>query len=284
MTSSCSLIFKDFEECSPTGIHDGFRQVMIFQHVRDLKVFDHDTVIPFGIGLSNFEMVITPLTSDFQVRLGDVLSSLTLALTPLLTTRKRALFTSQGLLRSAIETGISNGVTLTISQEGLETYVNADIRMRARTRSMFCLGLSFTDNESVPMSICTHHQVSCFRGSLKRTMHLDLERFPKLSRHDQVFLILMHMAVFAILPELQRVPAVRCFETRKAHIRKVMLFGGKKAFEGLRDPISQHLDRCSWHMLALPFEGRLQVILAWERAMLCIVSLDGLKHAIIDLS
>ncbi len=98
MTSSCSLLFKDFEECSPTGIHDGFRQVMIFQHVRDLKVFDHDTVIPFSIGLSTFEMVITPLTIDFQVRLGDVLSSLTLALTPFLTTRKRALFTSQGLL------------------------------------------------------------------------------------------------------------------------------------------------------------------------------------------
>ena len=38
MTSSLSLIFKNVEKRTPTGIHDGFRQVMIFQHVYDLKI------------------------------------------------------------------------------------------------------------------------------------------------------------------------------------------------------------------------------------------------------
>ena len=32
------IVFKDLEECFPTGIHDGFRQVMIFQYVYDLKI------------------------------------------------------------------------------------------------------------------------------------------------------------------------------------------------------------------------------------------------------
>ena len=49
MSSVLSFGFKDIEECTPTGVHDGFRQVMVLDHVDDLKVFYGNMVILFGI-------------------------------------------------------------------------------------------------------------------------------------------------------------------------------------------------------------------------------------------
>ena len=99
------------------------------------------------------------------------------------------------------------------------------------------------------MSIRTQDQVHRFRRTLNGPMQLDLEAMPDLLGHDEVFLILMQIRIFAVLPQLDGMPAVRLLETGEAYIRDAQLLGGKKAFEGLRETISQHLDGGGRHML-----------------------------------
>src|SRR5437773_12549952 len=72
MTSSCSLLFKNVEECAPRGVENALRQVVIFHHVGDLKGFHSNVVILFSIPFRSLEMVISALAIDQEVRLGDV--------------------------------------------------------------------------------------------------------------------------------------------------------------------------------------------------------------------
>jgi hypothetical protein len=52
MTSSCGLILKDVEECTPPGVENALGQMMIFHHVGDLKVFHGYVVILFSIAFT----------------------------------------------------------------------------------------------------------------------------------------------------------------------------------------------------------------------------------------
>ena len=85
-------------------------------------------------------------------------------------------------------------------------------------------------------------------------------------RFEEVFLILMQIRIFAVLPQLDGMPAVGLLETREAYTRDAMLLGGKKAFERRTQTISQHLNGGGRNMCALSLESRFQVILAWEGA------------------
>ena len=202
--------------------------------------------------------------------------------TPLLASTHLALFASQGLLRRAIEARVLYGVALTIRQEGLEANVNADVRMLTRRGKVFRLGFSFADDEGIPMPIRTQDQMDRFRRTFNGPMQLDFEEMPDLLGHDEVFLLLMQIRIFAVLAQLDGMPAVRLLETGEAYIRDAQLLGGKKAFEGLGESIRKHLDSCGRNMCAVSPESRFQVILAWEGAFFLILSLDGLKHLVRD--
>ncbi len=60
------------------------------------------------------------------------------------------------------------------------------------------------------------------------------------------------IAIFAVLPELDGMPAVRFLEAREPDIISLMFFGGEKPFEGLREPISKHLHCGCWYMSPCP--------------------------------
>src|SRR5207249_4716089 len=124
----------------------------------------------------------------------------TLAVTPFLATTHLPLLTPQGTLRGAIETWIRNGVALTIGQEGLETDINANVRMFARGWGMFGMRFRFTDDQSIPMPISTQDKMYRFRSSLYRAMQFDLERMSEFLGYYEVFLVLMQRHIFAILP------------------------------------------------------------------------------------
>ena len=81
MTSSCSLLFKDVEECAPTGVHDALRQGMVLYHVEHVKLLNGDYLVLFGVRFGRFEMEITALTRDLEVRLRRATSSLAAAMT-----------------------------------------------------------------------------------------------------------------------------------------------------------------------------------------------------------
>ena len=282
MTSSCSLIFEDVEKCAPTGVHDGFGKVMVLDHVAYRQVFHHDTMIAFRIGLGGLEMMITSLPIDLQMRLGGITGSLAPAMTAFLAAAQLTLLPSQRFLRSAIEARILYSVTITIAEKGFEPNVNPNIRMLTRRGKMLRSGFGFTHDQGIPMSISPQDKMDCLGRALNGAMQLDLEEVSQLLGDNEVFLVLMEIAIFPILAQLNRVPAVRFLEAGEAYPRDGILFSGKKALERLRETISQHLNGCGRNMGALSLESRFQVILAWEGAFSLIVSLDGLKHLVID--
>jgi len=285
MPSTCSLGREDSEKRAPTGVHDGFREMVIFHHLADLKVFYHNMLIAFGIRFGCFEMMITPLTMNFEMRLGDILGSLTASMTALLASAHRALFASEGSLRRTIESRVLNRVSLAIGQERFQPNVNADIRMSTRMRSMLGVWVSLTDDQCIPMLISPINKVDGLGCALKLAMHLDLENVSQLLGDNEMRLVLMHRDIFAILPKTDRVPPVWCFETRKADTRKRVLFGGKKALEGLRETISEHLYRCGGNVLmSRALKSMFQSILTGERALLLILLFDSLQHSMIDMA
>ena len=77
MPGSFSLVTEDVEKCAPTGVHDALREMVIFHHVRDLKVFNGNQLIAFGVRFRGLEMVIAALPLDLQVRLRHVLRGFT---------------------------------------------------------------------------------------------------------------------------------------------------------------------------------------------------------------
>ena len=132
------------------------------------------------------------------------------------------------------------------------------------------------------MSISPQDKMDCLGRALNGAMQLDLEEVSQLLGDNEVFLVLMEIAIFPILAQLNRVPAVRFLEAGEAYPRDGILLSCKKALERLIQTISQHLNGCGRNMCALSLESRFQVILAWEGAFSLILSLDGLKHLVID--
>ena len=134
MTSSFSLIFKDGEEGTPTGVHDGFGQMMIFHHIGDLKVFDRNMVIAFSVLLGRLEVEVSALPRYLEMGLRRTLSGFTLAVTALLASAHGTLLASQGRLTLAIVARVINGMPFAISQERFQPDINADIRMSSMQR------------------------------------------------------------------------------------------------------------------------------------------------------
>ena len=264
MPGSCSLVTEDVEECAPTGVHDALREMVIFHHVRDLKVFNGNQLIALGVRFRGLEMVIAALPVDLQVRLRHVLRGFPAAMTALLASAQLALLASQGALRGTIEARVLNGMALAVSEKGRETNVNADVRMLTRRGKMFRLGFRFADDEGIPMSIRTQYQVDRFRRPLNGPMPLDLEAMPDLLGHDEVFLLLVQIDIFPILPQLDGMPLVAFLEAREAHFYS-KLFAGKETFEGLGEAICQTLHRGGRDMFpATALETSGEIILARE--------------------
>ncbi len=282
MTSSCGLLLKDVEEGAPRGVENALGHRTIFHHVGDLKVFHSNVAILFSLALRRLELVISALSVDLQVGLGDVTGSFTATVTADLSPAQLALLAPECLLRRAIETRVFNRVALAIGKKDLQPDVNADVRMLTRTWCVLALRFNLTDEQRVPMSIGPEYEVHRLRSPLYRAMQLDFEEVTKLLGHHKVFLLPIQIAIFAVLSELDGVPPIRLFEAGEADTWDVVLLGGKKACEGLREAICKHLYRCGWYMLTLPFECRLKLILTGECPISLILCLDRLKHPVVN--
>ena len=289
MTGSRSLILKNSEKRAPTGVHDGFRKVMVLYHIADGKVFNGNMMIVVSVLFSRLEMEVTALTSNLEMRLSRVLRSLVASLASLLAAAKLALFASKCLLRGAIVTRVLNGIAFTVSQEDFQANINADVRMVTRRGKMVCLGLGLTHDEGIPVTISTKHEMSGLGGSLYRAMEFDFDGAAQLLGDIQVFSIGMQHDItvvlgITVLPQLDGMPSIGLLEARETYSRDVMLLGRKKSFERLTQTVGKHLNGGGGNMFTLPLKSLFQVIFTWEGAILRILSLDGLQHLIIDVS
>ncbi len=127
MTSSLSLIFKDSEKRTPTGIADGFCEMVVLDHPTDIKVFNHDMVIVIAILLSRLEMEVTALPLDLEMCLGSVASGLAIALAALLAAAHLPLLAPQRLLAFAVGSSVG-------SQPCALRYPSRTISVRHRPR------------------------------------------------------------------------------------------------------------------------------------------------------
>ena len=284
MSSVCSFGSKYVEEGTPTGIENAFREMKVLDHVEDTQILNDNPVIGLGILPSDFEMVIPPLSLDLEMSLGSVASGLAAAVTTLPAPRQLTLLASEGSGARAIEARIRNRISFRISKKDFQPYINADVRMGTFGWLMLIAAGLFARNQGIPMSISTMHEIDRLGLAFYRAMQFDLEEVTYLLGYDEMFLILMQIAIFAILPQLNRVPSVRFLEPGEAHVRNTQLFGSQITFECLSEPISKTLHGGGWHMLPpTAFEGGIQVVLARERAILLILGLESCEHLIIEV-
>ncbi len=273
MTSSCSLIFKDVEECAPTGVHDALSEGMVLYHVENLKLLNSNHLILFGVLSGRLILKITALTSALEMGLSRTASSLAPSMTAFLASAQLALLASQSSLRGAIEARVLNGMTFAVSEKGFETNVNTDSRMLARHWIVLGMWLRLTDNESIPVPISAMHKMYGLGYALDGTMQLDLEGFPNLRRDMQMLVISIqpYIAACAVLSKLDRMPTVRFLEPREPHIRNAQLFGSEKTLERFGETISQHLYRGCRHMRsATALKMCRQIILRGKRTLVLI--------------
>ncbi len=285
MSSTLSLHFKNVEERAPRGVHDALCQGMILDHVENLKLLNSDHLIVFSVLLCRLIVKIPTLTGDLEMRLRRATSSFTASMRTLLASTYRTLLASQGFLRGTIEARVLDGMALTIRQERFESDINPDVMMRAVRGSMFSTWLCLTDDESIPVSIGPMDQVNRLRRTLYRAMQLDLEEMSQFLGNNEMFLVLMQIRIFSILPQLNAMPAIGLLKTWEAHTRDVICFRGKETLKRFREPVCEHLHRCGGHMFtSMTFESIFQIVLTGKRALLLILLFDHLKHTIIDLS
>ena len=285
MSSTLSLNFKNVEERAPRDVHDALGQRMIVDHVENSQLLNSDHLIVFSVRLGRLIVKIPPLPGDLEMGLRRAPSSFTASMRPLFASTYRPLLASQGLLRATIEARGFDGMALTIRQERFESDINPDGRMRAVRGSMFSPWLRLTDDESIPVSIGPMDQVNRLRRALDRTVQLDLEEMSQFLGNHEMFLVLMQVHVFAILPQWNALPAIGLLKTGEANIRDVTGFRGKEPLQRFGEPVCEHLDSGGGHMItALTFESTFQIVLTGERALLLILLFDHLKHPIIDMA
>jgi hypothetical protein len=283
MTSSCSLIFKDSEELSPTGIENGFAEMMVFGHIEDIQVLNGNHAIRLGVLLGNLEMEIPSLTANLEMGLGYIASSLAASRTALLAPAQLALLASQAFLRSAIIAGVSDSLALRVSKKDFESDVYANIGMLTLRWSVFNLCFLLAGNQGIPMFVSTTDKIDRLGFAFDRSMELDLEEVSQFLGHDQVFLIFMQVTVLAVLAQLNAMPSVRRLETGEAHIRESQFFGSEEPFESFIESVCKALDRRGRHMsTSAAFKGSLKAVFAREGALTLILGLDGLQHLIVQ--
>ncbi len=282
MTGSCSLVLKNVEKRAPTSVHDALCQMVVLHHVGNLKSFNGYALIPFGIGFRRLEVMVTALAIDLQMRLRGTLGRDTSTMRAFLAAAQCALLAPECSLRGAIEAWVLHRVAFAVRQEGRESHINADVRMRTPRGHVVCLRQRFTDNEGIPVIIGVQDKIHGLRCSFKRTMQLDLERLAQLRWDDQMLVVFVQIGIFPILPQLDGVPLVAFLEAREPSLHG-KCFPGEEPFEGLGESVGQGLDCCGRDVLTTTsFEASGEVILAWERLLVLILVLDRLQHFVIE--
>src|SRR6266496_1249407 len=194
MSSTLSLDFKYVEERAPRGVHDALGQRMIVDHVENSQLLHSDHLIVFSVWLCRLVVKIPPLPGDLEMR----------------------------LLRATIESGVLNGMPFRVSQENFQTNVKTNVRMGTLRWFMLSLWLRLTDDESIPVSIGPMDQVNRLRRALYRAMQLDLEEMSQFLGNHEMFLVLMQIHIFAILPQLNALPAIGLLKPGEANTRDVI--------------------------------------------------------------
>jgi len=257
--------------------------MMVFHHPINVEVLDSDMPIVLSIVRSHLVVEITALALDLQMRLRCTPGSEASAFTVLLPTSNRALLASQRSLALTIVAGVLDDLSFTISQEGFQPYVDAEIRMRTFARAMLCLWFSFTDNQSVPVTISTQDKIGRLGGSFDGAMEFDFDGATQLLGDGKVLAIGSKREISLVLSQLDRVPLIGFLKAGEPHVRDAQFFSSKKPFESSTQPIREHLNGRRGNMFPTTCEVFVQIVFRGECSILLVLCLKRREHLIVDM-
>ncbi len=91
---------------------------------------------------------------------------------------------------------------------------------------------------------------------------MQLEEMSQFLGNHEMFLILMQIRIFAILPQLNALPAIGLLKTGEANTRDVIGFRGQEPLQRFRESVCEHLDRGGGHLFtSMTFESIFQIVL-----------------------
>jgi hypothetical protein len=119
-----AVVVDPSQEYSPSCIVNGFRKVVVFDHIADLEVFIGNHIARGDERVCRFPGKIFTLPGDLQMRFCYHLASFLAVATLLLLPRELALQPLESLLCFAIVAWVLHRLTVAIGQERLETDIN----------------------------------------------------------------------------------------------------------------------------------------------------------------
>src|ERR1700686_3227131 len=108
---------------------------------------------------SSRERVVSSTAVHLQMGLRRATGCFLTTVASLLAPREDALLAPECAPRRAIEAWVLHRIPLAIGQEGRETHINTDVRMRTRDQQMVRLWECFTDDQRRPVGISTQDQM-----------------------------------------------------------------------------------------------------------------------------
>ncbi len=120
------IVVHPLEENPPSSIMDALCQVMIANHIADLKVFIGNQVVRRDKRVCLLSGKILTLPLHFQIALCQRLSGLFAVLTSLFLSGELSMQTLELLFRFAKVSRVLNGVALRVGQKSLESHIDAD--------------------------------------------------------------------------------------------------------------------------------------------------------------
>src|SRR5215211_5317213 len=278
--STLGLAVEYRDEVGPACVRDGLREVVVVDHTTDVEVFDRNNGVAINVRPRRLVRMVLALASDLEMPFGDMLCSLLASLRTLLTARELAQCPSELLLRSPVAARVLDRLAFGVCKKDLEAIVEAN----GGTVSFLRRFSEITDYEHVPAPIGPENEVCALGSAFMWPVLFDLDPAAELLRNVKPpsFRVKKHIATGSVLPEMYRVPAVRRLEAWETDLLS-KLSAVKEPLEGFVQTVGKRLHRALRYILSAPtLEPIREVVPAEELARLAVLSLDHLKHLVVN--
>jgi len=224
--------------------------------------------------------MVLALAGDLEMLFGDMPRSLLAPLRALLTPRGLALRPPEPLLGAAKAARVLDRLAFGVCKKDLEAHIEAN----GGTVSFVRRYSEITDDKRVPVPIRPENEVRGLGSAFGRPVLFDLDPTAEFLRNVKppCLRVKKHIATRPVLPEMDRVPAVRRLEAWEANLLS-KLSAAKEPLESLVQTVGKRLYCRLRHMLAAAsFKAIIQVVVAEELVSLAVMSLDHAKHLVVN--
>lgn len=279
-TSFFRFVAKDRDKTRPTRVGDTFCETRIPYQILYVEVLHSDESVPVDVPAGSFVEEISPLTGAFEVpRRGDSCGFLT-SIGAFLPTARLTLRFAQAFLALLVVAWVIDRSAFGVGKKGLQAQIHANGRtvLERRFRSQIA------HDERIPVAVSPAHEIDRLRSTLDRTMLFYLDASTKLLRDLEPFGLLLqkHVVSFAVLPEMDGVPAIASFKAWETNLLPMFLTI-KESPDGDVQAITERLDRGLRDVFATAaLESASEIVPTQRIAALRVVALDQFEHLVVN--